>query len=148
KLYVTPNCAPNTYYLVNNYNLGYKANGDLANPTNDPTKFTLLPQPPSLPTIADALTAKGVTWKWYSGGRGVNGSNPTADYCSICDPLTGFTSVMTTSLRNNLQDVNSFYDDIKGGTVPAVAFVRPLEQMAGHPANATTAPYENFVTNL
>jgi phospholipase C len=29
-----------------------------------------------------------------------------------------------------------------------VAFVRPLEQMAGHPANAVLALYENFVTNL
>jgi hypothetical protein len=55
-----PNCASNTYYLVNNYNLGYKADGTLSNPTNDPTLFALPPQPPSLPTIADALTTKGV----------------------------------------------------------------------------------------
>jgi acid phosphatase len=148
KLRIKPNCAPNTYYLVNNYNLGYTANGNLANPTNDPTKFTLPPKPPSLPTIADALSAKGVPWKWYSGGRGTDGSNTTADYCGICDPLTGFTSIMTTGLKQNLQDVNSLYDDIKGGNVPAVAFVRPLEQMAGHPANAVLPLYENFVTNL
>src|SRR5215831_18072730 len=148
QLNIKPNCAASTYYLVNNYNLGYKANGDLANPTNDPTKFTLPPQPPSLPTIADALSAKAVAWKYYSGGRGTDGSATTADYCGICDPLTGFTSIMTTNLKNNLQDVNSLYDDINGGTVPAVAFVRPLEQMAGHPANATTPLYENFVTNL
>ena len=89
-----------------------------------------------------------MTWKWYSGGRGTDGSDTTAYYCGICDPLTGFTSIMTTSLKNNLQDVNSLYDDIKGGTAPAVAFVRPLEQMAGHPANAITPLYENFVTNL
>jgi len=102
----------------------------------------------SLPTIADALSAKGVSWKWYSGGRGTNGSATAADYCGICDPLTGFTSIMTTSLKNNLQEVDNLYDDIKGGTVPAVAFVRPLEQLAGHPANAILALYENFVTNL
>ncbi len=147
-LRVRPNCAPSTYYLVNNHNLGYKADGTLANPTNDPTKFTLPPQPVSLPTIADALSAKGVSWKWYSGGRGTDGSATTADYCGICDPLTGFTSIMTTSLKNNLQDVSSLYDDIKDGTVPAVAFVRPLEQLAGHPANGVLALYENFVTNL
>src|SRR5215471_3566279 len=64
------NCAPNTYYLVNNYNLGYMADGTLR--PNDPTQgfFTLPPQPPTLPTIADALTAKGLAWKYYSGGRG------------------------------------------------------------------------------
>ncbi len=147
-LKVKPNCAASTYYLVNNYNLGCKPDGTLSNPSNDPTKFTLPPQPVSLPTIADALSAKGVSWKWYSGGRGTNGSATAADYCGICDPLTGFTSIMTTSLKNNLQDVNNIYDDIKGGTVPAVAFVRPLEQLAGHPANAILALYENFVTNL
>jgi acid phosphatase len=146
-LNVPPNCAPGTYYLVNNYNLSYKADGSLSNPTNDPTKFTLPPQPPSLPTIADALTAKNVSWKYYSGGRG-DGSSPTADYCGICDPLTGFTSIMTTGLKANLKDVNDLYNDIANGTVPAVAFVRPPEQMAGHPANATLALYENFVTNL
>jgi phospholipase C len=146
-LNVKPNCAANTYYLVNNYNLGYKANGDLSNPTNDPTKFTLPPQPASLPTIADALSAKNISWKYYSGGRG-NGTNTTSDYCGICDPLTGFTSIMKTTLIQNLKDVNDLYSDIAAGTVPSVAYVRPLEQMAGHPANATIALYENFVTNL
>ena len=88
-----------------------------------------------------------MAWKWYSGGRG-DGTKPTADYCGICDPLTGFTSIMTSSLKSNLQDVDNLYADIAGGTVPAVAFVRPLEQMAGHPANATLSLYENFATNL
>jgi phospholipase C len=93
---IKPNCAANTYYLVNNYNLGYKADGTLANPANDPTKFTLPPQPTTLPTIADALSANGVSWKYYSSGRGTDGSATTADYCGICGPLTGFTSIMTT----------------------------------------------------
>ena len=147
-LHVNHNCDPGRYYLVNNYNLGYKANGDLANPTNDPTKFTLPPQPPSLPTIADVLSTKGVTWKYYSGGRG-DGTSPTVDYCGICDPLTGFASVVTDpAKRANLQDVNNLYADIANGTMPSVAFVRPLEQLAGHPANATLALYENFTTNL
>ena len=146
-LKVKPNCATNTYYLVNNYNLGYKADGTLSNPTNDPTKFTLPPQPASLPTIADALSAKGVSWKYYSGGRG-DGTKPTSDFCGICDPLTGFTSIMATDLKNNLKDVDDLSSDIAAGKVPAVAYVRPLEQMAGHPANATIALYENFVTNL
>ena len=55
---------------------------------------------------------------------------------------------MTTPLKNNLKDVNDLYSDIAAGKLPAVAYVRPLEQMAGHPANATIALYENFTTNL
>jgi phospholipase C len=62
--------------------------------------------------------------------------------------LTGFTSIMTTDLKKNLKDVTDLYADIAAGTIPSVAFVRPFEQMAGHPANATLALYENFVTNL
>ena len=145
-LHVKPNCANNTYYLVNNYNLGYRPDGTLR--PSDPTQGFFRPQPPTLPTIADALSAKGVAWKYYSGGRGADGSATTSDYCGICDPLTGFTSIMTTNLKHNLQDVNSLYDDIAAGTVPPVAFVRPLEQLAGHPANAVLALYENFTTNL
>jgi Phosphoesterase family len=34
-LKVKPNCAANYYYLVNNYNLGYQADGTLANPSNE-----------------------------------------------------------------------------------------------------------------
>jgi acid phosphatase len=146
-LNVKSNCAPSTYYLVNNYNLGYRPDGAPA--PSDPTQgfFTLPPQPPTLPTIADVLAAKGVPWKYYSGGRG-DGTSPTVDYCGICDPLIGFSSIMTSSLRQNLQDINNLYADIAAGTVPAVAFVRPLEQLAGHPANAVLALYENFTTNL
>jgi len=144
---VNSNCAASAYYLVNNYNLGYKADGTLRNPTNDPTLFTLPPIPSTLPNIGDTLTAQKVSWEYYSGGRG-DGTSPTADYCGICDPLTGFTSIMTTDLKKNLKDVNDLYADIAAGTVPSVAFVRPLERMAGHPANATLALYENFVTNL
>src|SRR5215472_12746406 len=65
RLNVNPNCAKDHYYLVNNYNLGYKADGTPANLS--PTNFTLPPQPASLPTIADALSQKGISWKYYSG---------------------------------------------------------------------------------
>ena len=152
KLNVKPNCALYTYYLVNNYNLAYLPDGTLRPIVPDTgSVFTLPPQPTTFPTIANALTTKGVSWKYYSGGRGdgsSTSSGTTADYCGICDPLTGFTSIMTTPLKANLQDVNNLYSDIAAGTVPSVAFVRPLEQLAGHPANAVLALYENFVTNL
>jgi hypothetical protein len=147
-MHVKPNCADNTYYLVNNYNLAYLPDGTLRPVSQtDSGWFTLPPQPKRLPTIADALSTNKISWRYYSGGRG-DGTKPTADYCGICDPLTGFTSIMATSLKDNLQDVNNLYDDISNGKVPSVAFVRPLEQMAGHPTNATIALYENFTTNL
>lgn len=137
------NCAPNTYYLVNNYGTGYTPTGT-PKPLG-PTFFTLPPQ--TVPNIADALSAKGVSWKWYSGGR--NNGNPTREYCSICDPLIEFRSIMTTSLKDNLQGMTQFYQDVQSEkTMPAVAFIRPYESKAGHPANATMSGYEQFVVDV
>ncbi len=143
--HVNPNCAPGHYYLVNNYNLGFSAAGV---PTDLIAKpFSLPPQPASLPNIADALSAAGISWKYYSGGRG-NGKSPSSEYCGICDPLTAFTSVITTPLIGNLQDVSALYADLAADTLPAVSYVRPFETMAGHPANSNIANYENFVADL
>lgn len=137
------NCAADTYYLVNNYNLGYDYAGQPM--PLGPTHFVLPPQ--TIPTIADALAAHNVSWKYYSGGRLPNAA-PTNEYCSICDPLTGFTSIMTSNLKDNLQGVEQFYQDVASGGLPAVSYVRPYESQAGHPANATTAGYEHFVSDL
>lgn len=143
---VDANCAPDTYYLVNNYGLGYTPDGHLVDPNLNP--FTLPPQPSSLPTIADALAAKGISWKYYSGGRN-DGVHPSDEYCGICDPLIAFTSIMTTDLKDKLQDFTRFLDDVADEkTVPAVSFIRPYESLAGHPANATVSGYEHFVADV
>ena len=138
------NCAPDTYYLVNNYGMGYTATGTVKPLGAD--KLTLPPQ--TIPTIAESLSANGVSWKWYSGGRN-DGANPSKEYCTICDPFTGFKAVMTTSLKDNLQDVTQFYQDVTSeSTLPSVSFIRPFESKAGHPANATTPDFENFVMDV
>jgi phospholipase C len=141
------NCAKDTYYLVNNYDLGYTFNGRKV--ALGPNSFTLPPQ--TIPTIADALSARKISWKWYSGGR--EATKTDDEYCGICDPLTGFTSIMTTPLRHNLQGVLEFYRDVASegksfGKLPSVSFVRPPESLAGHPANAKTSDYEKFVVDL
>lgn len=137
------NCAPDTYYLVNNYGLGYTKTGDVQ--PLGPTHYTLPPQ--TVPTIAEALASKGVSWKWYSGGR--NGGDKANEYCTICDPLVAFTGVMTSGLKNDLQGMTQFYADVQNEkTMPAVAFIRPYESQAGHPANATMSGFEHFVEDV
>jgi acid phosphatase len=139
------NCAPGAYYLVNNYGLGYQADGT-PRAFGAPLQFVLPPQ--TIPTIGDALSAKGVSWKYYTGGRNADGTT-TGEYCGICDPLTGFTSIMTTPLKQNLQGMDAFYADVaKGGQLPAVAFIRPFESQAGHPANASMPDFESFITDV
>lgn len=138
------NCAANTYYLVNNYSLAYEANGDQRQ--LGPNDYTLPPQ--TVPTIAESLDAHQVSWKWYSGGRNPDGS-VTSEYCGICDPFTASQAVMTSNLRHNLQGMTEFYEDLRSEqTLPAVSFVRPYENMAGHPANATMLGYEQFINDL
>jgi len=60
-----PNCAPGAYYLVNNYAPPYNIDGSPK--TLGADQFVYPPQ--NVPTIGEALAAKGVSWKWYTGGR-------------------------------------------------------------------------------
>jgi phospholipase C len=142
------NCDPHHYYLVNNYNPAYKADGSSAGfPPPGPTNSTIYHLPPQvLPTIEESLNSHGVSWKYYIGGE--NGGNATDMWCSICNPLQFTKSVMTGPLRANIQDVSNLYADLDSGSLPAVSFVRPYESYAGHPADSTLSFYENFIKEL
>jgi phospholipase C len=163
KAFNNGNCAPGHFYLVNNYNLGYNLDGTpkaLVNAAGAP--LTVLP-PQNFPTIADALTAKNISWKWYSGNRpgagdvdpilrhASNGSPQYDGYCGICDPFVAFTQISTNPAeRAKLQGLSGFDADVVKAEkdVPAVMFVRPFESKAGHPLNATMADFEGFVSGV
>ncbi len=59
------NCESGAYYLVNNYNPPYDVYGKLQ--TLGANNYVYPPQ--TKPTIGELLSAHGVTWKWYTGGR-------------------------------------------------------------------------------
>ena len=82
------NCQPGRYYLLNNYNPGYNANGTL-----DTSPYTVPPQKTDYVTIGDALSTHGISWGYF--GEGYNNGNPTPDYCGICDPMQYSASIMT-----------------------------------------------------
>ncbi|HXZ02517.1 MAG TPA: alkaline phosphatase family protein [Stellaceae bacterium] len=137
------NCLPGRYYLVNNYRPGYTPDG-AAKPLG-PGRFVLPPQQQR--TIAEALSAKGVSWKWYSGGR-TDGGIDRDQYCDICDALTLSTAVMTGPLRRNLVGLGALERDLAEGTLPAVSFVVPPNVESGHPAYSTVPRYESFLRGL
>jgi phospholipase C len=111
-----------------------------------PQQFVLPPQ--AVPDIGTALSAAKVSWKWYSGGRTPNGVDKDL-YCSICDPLTHSTAVMTGATRANLQDLGAFFRDLgQDKTLPAVSFVIPPGPESGHPAYSTVYAFERFVEDL
>ncbi|HEY2863279.1 MAG TPA: alkaline phosphatase family protein [Casimicrobiaceae bacterium] len=138
------NCAPNTFYLVNNYDPGFTFDGTPQ--ALGPQKFVLPPQ--TAANIGTALTAGKVTWKWYSGGRTATGVDRDL-YCSICDPLTHSKAVMTGSERANLQDLGALFRDLGDEkALPAVSFVIPPNPDSGHPAYSTAFAFEAFVKTL
>jgi acid phosphatase len=152
------NCDAGKYYLVNNYGLGYDRAGN-AQPIG-PNNYTLPPQ--TVPTIAEALSAKGVAWKWYTGGR--EAADVTADatafgvpvavaqgaqYNTIGDPLGASSNVQASaSLKAGLAGLTTLYADIAGSTLPAVSFVVPKNLDSGHPGYSVPAKYELFLQDL
>jgi phospholipase C len=135
-------CDPGHYYLVNNYGPAYNADGSLVDVKKHP--YTLPAQ--TLPNIAEALSAAGVSWKYYIGGLKRPGAKDA--WCSICNPLQFNKRVMTGPLRANITDVSDFYRDIDLGNLPEVSFVRPYEPYSGHPANSTVSAYEYFILSI
>ena len=157
-LNVKSNCDAGKYYLVNNYGLGFDMAGN-AQPIG-PNNYTLPPQ--TVPTIAEALATKGVSWKWYTGGR--EAADVTADaaafgvpvavaqgaqYNTIGDPLVASSNVQASaSLKAGLAGLTTLYADIAANTLPAVSFVVPKNLDSGHPGYSVPAKYELFLQDL
>lgn len=135
-------CAPGAYYLLNNDLPAYNRDGSLR---SDLGSYT--PGPSSVPTIGDALSAKGISWKYY--GEGFGETSPVHDfYCEVCNPFQYSMSIMTTDLRENIQGLDRLYTDLESGALPAVSFVKPDSLTDGHPGTSLTALFEAFCRKL
>lgn len=138
------NCAPDTYYMVNNMDPAYSPLGDVLPQT---PQQTLMP-PLAMPHIGDALTKGGVSWKWYSGGRN-DGIKTDKEYCAMCDTPTFFTSTMTGPDKAKLVDLGQFYVDVQSEkTFPAVSVIAPYDSISGHPGYAMATSFEQLVKDV
>jgi phospholipase C len=147
KVAIKPNCQPDHYYLLNNYNPGYFGNG-----TVDTTDTFTIP-PSSSPSIGNVLLAGQVSFRWYGEGfdqYAANPNDPTNVYCNICNPFQYQTSIMTNQgVRDEvLKDTADLYNDIQDGILPAVTFVKPGGLNDGHPASSKFSIYEAFVRKI
>ena len=158
---IDPNCDPEHYYLLNNYNPGYFGDGSNAyidtNPNNTP--FTI--PPTKQRSIADVLLENNVSWKSYNDqwnqyltdkyqlDYGTVGPN-SDQYCNICNPFQYQTQIMTNATIRTAHIVDSadLYTDIQNGTLPAVSFVKPSGWVDGHPASSKWNLYEGFVKKI
>jgi len=150
---VQPNCAPKTYYLLNNYVPAYIGSGKTDPVNNGP--FTL---PPVIKQrhIGDTLNQANVSWAWFgerwtdfktAPGLGANYGTidpPAYLFCNICSPFLYSQSIMTHQDQReaHLKDVNALYDGIANNTLPAVSFVKPSTFNDGHPASSKVDIFE------
>ncbi|MDB5395111.1 MAG: phosphoesterase [Rhodospirillales bacterium] len=150
---VKPNCEPNAYYLLNNYNPAYVGNGTLAPTVNGP--FTI--PPTSKKHISDTLNAAKISWAYF--GEGWNdylidpnrATNPAGFlYCNICNPFQYLVSTMTSEQQRetHIHDTTDFYNDIANGELPAVSIVKPNALNDGHPASSKLDLFESFTHKI
>src|SRR5579875_344265 len=145
------NCAPGVYYQVDNEYPSFDTMGQpiaRGNAFPNGPDFAIGPQ--TIPTIGDALSARGISWKYYGEGLKVADSDPPLNelYCAICNPFQYSRSIMTTSLKNNLQDLDALYSDLASGSLPAVAFVKPDSLLDSHPGSSTAPLFEAFCRKI
>jgi phospholipase C len=137
-----PNCAPNTYYYLNNTNPAYQPNGDLK------TTGTFVP-PTTQRSIGDTLTEKSLSWKFYGGAynRALAGQG---GYCQICNPFEYQTQVMAnpTARAAHIADTVDMYADIASGKLPSVSFAHPDGTIDGHPQSSKLGMFEAYVKNI
>ncbi len=171
------NCAPKTYYLVNNYNPPFTADGRAVALGPDLAVYP----PQSMPNVGTLLETAGLSWSWYTGGRDLEDLTPdplfaaarrgvvaalpaTASaaeidaaafakgqdyvYNNIGDPLTAFPAIVGTGTAKRLAGLHAFYAALAAHSLPAVSFVVPKDIDSGHPGYSAPARYEAFVRDL
>jgi len=147
------NCDSNHWYQLNNDYPNYTTMGTIIS-NQDMNEFPAGPAfsigPQTIPTVGDALSAHNISWRYYGGGFSVASHDPPSNslYCAICNGFQYATSIMTTSLRQNLVDLEEFYTDVATNQLPAVSFLKPDVLLDGHPGTSTPALFEAFVRKI
>lgn len=137
------NCDADTYYMVNNMEPAFSPMGELKKPD-----ASILP-PQTIPSIGDALTAGGVPWRWYSGGRN-DGVHVDKEYCAMCDSQLYFPSTMLGEDKHKLRGLWQFYVDAEKqeSDFPAVSIVAPYDSVSGHPGYAMEPAFDQLLRGI
>jgi acid phosphatase len=167
---VSGNLTPRNYFgddtfrTVNTMQPAYQPSGN-APPAGDPNGRyadpsigTTLPAQTQT-TIGDLLTAKNLSWKWYSGGWNA----ATADRSRVYSPgagnfqahhqpfnyYAGFDPVADAPARAaHLQDYDNLVADAAAGALPAVSFYKPIGVNNEHPGYASLAQGDAHIAGV
>ncbi len=132
-------------YAVNTL---YPRGGPFPKQATDPS-FLVPPQ--DQPNIGDRLTAKGVSWAWYSGGwNDAVAGRPDHDFQFHHQAFAYFrnTALGTKAAKAHLRDEADFVAGIHRGRLPAVSFWKPIGEENEHPGYANVASGEHHTREI
>ena len=143
-----------------------EGNPDLTDPKGNTLSGLPLP-PQDAKTIGDTLSAKGIGWAWYAGGWNLalaDGRQPPRDrrrviYSAAGDspkfephhqPFNYFARFApgTPDRAEHLRDGDDLLRDIDQGTLPAVAFYKPVGRLSQHPGDGDLASGDAHMADL
>jgi phospholipase C len=104
-----------------------------------------------LPHIGDRLTAKGVSWAWYSGGwNDAVAGKPDRDFQYHHQPFAFFrdTALGTKAATAHLKDEAEMIAGIHRGKLPAVSFFKPIGEENEHPGYTNVASGEHHTREI
>jgi phospholipase C len=105
----------------------------------------------TMPTIGDRLSDAGISWAWYSGGwnDAVAGHpDPLFQYHhQVFNYFARYADGMPDRTAH-LKDIEDFRTALTTGTLPAVAFVKPLGADNEHPGYAELRRGQQYVADL
>ncbi len=153
-----------TFHSVNTMQPPYQPSYNPPTPDDTAGLYATPLEPTTLPpqtqaTIGDLLTGKGVAWTWYSGGWNA----AVADRTKVYEPTSG-------NFQSHHQPFNYYaafdpkthaaeraahlkdYDDLvaaaAAGTLPPVAFYKPVGKDNEHPGYASVAEGDAHIADL
>jgi phospholipase C len=104
-----------------------------------------------MPTIGDSLSAKNVSWAWYSGGwNDAVAGKPDKLFQFHHQPFNYFANYTSgkPARAEHLKDEQDFTNALKNGTLPAVSFVKPIGEENEHPGYADETEGQTHTANL
>ncbi len=102
-------------------------------------------------TIGDRLSEKGISWAWYSEGwRDAIAGHPDPQFKFHHQPFVYYANYAngTPGRAQHLSDLQDLLEDLKRGTLPAVAFVKFTGTYNEHPANSDPLRGQKHVVDL
>lgn len=114
------------------------------------TAATLVPNQTN-PTIGDRLSAKSISWAWYSGGwDNALAGNPDPNFQFHHQPFAYYKNYAdgTQAKKDHLKDETEFIAAAQAGTLPAVSFVKPLGTYNEHPGYSDVSLGETHAVQL